>query len=197
MTDVTAAYDRIAHWFDRNRTRALIERPYLDALTRALRPQATILDLGCGSGEPILRFLVERAFEVTGVDASGAMLEIARSRFPASAFVLGDMRDVAFDERFDAVVAWHSLFHLPPADQRAMFRRFAALLRPGGLLMFTSGTAHGESWSENGGEALYHASLDLDEYRGLLAAHGFTLLRHGVDDAACGGATVWIARLPG
>lgn len=192
--DVAAAYDRIADWFDSNRTRALIEQPYLEELTRRLPPSASILDLGCGTGEPIMRYLLERQFDVTGVDASAAMIAIAKTRFPETRLLAGDMRTVAFDGRFDAVIAWHSLFHLPHAAQRAMFARFAHLLNPRGILMFTSGSAQGETWSENGGEMLYHASLDALEYRALLAQHGFHLLRHAADDAACGGATVWIAQ---
>jgi ubiquinone/menaquinone biosynthesis C-methylase UbiE len=195
MNDIADAYDRIAGWFDQQRTRTLIEQPWLDALTGTLPPGASILDLGCGTGEPILRYLIERHYVVTGIDASAAMLAIARRRFPDTQFVLADMRHLALEARFDAIVAWHSLFHLPHADQRAMFAIFARHLRPGGLLMFTSGSEHGETWSENGGEALYHASLDRAEYRSLLEAHGFQVVRHIQDDAVCGGATVWMAIL--
>lgn len=195
--DVARVYDEIAGWFDKHRTRELIEQPYLDYLVQALPPGAAILDLGCGTGEPILRFLAGRGFELTGVDASAAMLAIARERFPGTRFLQGDMRDLALDRKFDAVIAWHSLFHLPHEDQRAMFAAFAHLLHPGGLLMFTSGSEHGESWSDNGGQMLYHASLDAGEYRGLLERHGFHLLCHTADDAACGGATVWIAQVRG
>lgn len=192
--DLARAYDAIAAWFDGTRTRMLIERPYLDLLCAALRPGAAVLDLGCGTGEPILRFLVERGFAVTGVDASAAMVAIARRRFPAVPLLVGDMRGLALAQAFDAVIAWHSLFHLPHDDQRAMFAAFTRMLHPGGILVFTSGSAHGEAWSDNGGAMLYHASLDPGEYRSLLEAHGFTVIRHAVDDAACGGATVWIAQ---
>jgi 2-polyprenyl-3-methyl-5-hydroxy-6-metoxy-1,4-benzoquinol methylase len=146
--NVAQAYDRIAEWFDSTRTRALIEQPYLDALVQVLQPGASILDLGCGSGEPILRFLVEQGFAVTGVDASEAMIALATPRFPDARLLVDDMRTVEFDRRFDGVIAWHSLFHLPHADQRRMFAGFAQLLNPHGILMFTSGSAHGETWSD-------------------------------------------------
>jgi ubiquinone/menaquinone biosynthesis C-methylase UbiE len=192
--EVARAYDQIAAWFDSNRTRTLIEKPYLDYLAGALPPGASILDLGCGTGEPILRYLVERRFTVTGVDASTAMIALARTRFPGARLLVADMRRLSLGQRFDAVLAWHSLFHLPHDEQRAMFTTFAHLSNPGGILMFTSGSEYGETWSDNGGESLYHASLDLKEYRSLLAQHGFELVHHAADDAACGGATVWIAQ---
>jgi cyclopropane fatty-acyl-phospholipid synthase-like methyltransferase len=195
MNDVATAYNRIAGWYDRTRTRALIEKPYLDYLARQLKEGASILDLGCGTGEPMLRYLVERRYDVLGVDASVAMIDLARARFPETCFEVCDMRDLTLQRRFDAIIAWHSLFHLAPDDQRAMFERFARHLQPGGLLMFTSGSEAGEVWSENGGEALYHASLAAAEYRSLLEGHGFDVLHHVMDDDACGGATVWIAQL--
>jgi ubiquinone/menaquinone biosynthesis C-methylase UbiE len=188
------AYDDIAEWFDKTRTRELIEKPYLEALVQMLGRGASILDVGCGTGEPILRFLVERQFRVTGVDASAAMIAIAAGRFPEARLVAGDMRELALDETFDAAIMWHSLFHLRHDDQRTMFATLARLLNPGGVLMFTSGTEYGETWSENGGAMLYHASLELQEYRSLLDANGFKVVKLAVDDAACGGATVWIAR---
>ena len=41
---------------------------------------------------------------------------------------------------------------------------------------------------------MYHASLDPEEYRSLLSENGFQVLRHVVEDPACGGATVWLAQ---
>lgn len=187
-------YDGIADWFDKSRTRELIEKPYLDLLVQMLKPGASVLDVGCGTGEPILRFLVERQFQVTGVDASAAMIALAAGRFPETRLLVGDMRELGLDERYDAAILWHSLFHLPPDDQRTMFATLARLLNPGGVLMFTSGTEYGETWSDNGGVMLYHASLDLREYRSLLEANSFEVVKLAVDDAACGGATVWTAR---
>ncbi|MEY8841677.1 SAM-dependent methyltransferase, partial [Cribrihabitans sp. XS_ASV171] len=96
--------------------------------------------------------------------------------------------------RFDGVIAWHSFFHLRPADQRAMFARFARLCRPGAALMFTSGPAQGEVVGSFAGRPLYHASLDSADYRRLLDRHGVEVRRHVAEDPTCGGATIWLAR---
>ena len=61
-------------------------------------------------------------------------------------------------------------------------------------MMFTSGDRHGETIGQWHGEPLYHGSLDLSEYEGLLDASGFDLVRLWHNDPQCGHATVWLAR---
>ncbi len=92
---------------------------------------------------------------------------------------------------------WHSSFHLPTDDQINLFPALAQNLNPGGLLMFTSGTFHGEVWADNNGEDLYHASLSTQEYYALLEKLNFEVLSHVVEDSQAGGATVWLARYLG
>ncbi len=60
--------------------------------------------------------------------------------------------------------------------------------------MFTSSPAHGEALGTFEGEPLYHASLDAAEYRALLDENGFSVVAHTVEDRACGGHTIWLAR---
>jgi len=76
-----------------------------------------------------------------------------------------------------------------------MFPIFRAHAGPGTALMFTSGSAHGESIGSYHGEPLYHASLSPVEYRTLLESNGFGLEAHVVEDPTCGGHTVWLARI--
>jgi 2-polyprenyl-3-methyl-5-hydroxy-6-metoxy-1,4-benzoquinol methylase len=47
-------------------------------------PAATALDSSCGSGTPIAQTRIALGFAVTGVDASGTMLKLFRSRLPAA-----------------------------------------------------------------------------------------------------------------
>jgi len=193
--DVYKVYDRIADWFFKERQGDLTqERNYLDNLISLLPEGGTVLDLGCGTGKPILEYLRHNKLKVTGVDASYKMLEIARTNFPDVEFVLQDMRLLDLGRRFDADIAWHSFFHLPEDDQPPMFARFAQHLNHNGILIFTSGPSRGEAWGVNGGENLFHASLDTEEYKALLLQNGFEVLKHVIEDPDCGGATVWVAR---
>lgn len=192
--DIVALYERHALAFDADRGKSLFERAWLDRFRSAIGAGAGILDAGCGSGEPIAGYLVACGHRITGIDSSPSLIELCAARFPEQTWIVSDMRHIALRRRFGGILAWDSFFHLAPADQRAMFPIFGAHAEPGAALMFTSGPAAGEAIGSYRGEALYHASLDPDEYRALLAESGFAVLAHVAEDAACGGRTVWLAR---
>jgi len=187
-------YQRRAREWAEARGTTLFERPWLDRFTALLPPGGTVLDIGCGSGEPIARHLIEQQFAVTGVDSAPAMIEICAARFPSATWHVADMRRLALGRRFDGLIAWDSFFHLRPEDQRAMFPIFGAHAAPKAALVFTSGTSLGEAIGTFHGEPLYHGSLDPAEYRALLAAQGFTVVSHAIEDPTCGGHTIWLAQ---
>lgn len=196
MSDVIGLYERNALAYDRERGRTLQERAWLDRFAAALPAGGTVLDLGCGMGEPIARDLIQRGFRVTGVDSSPSMIELCRRRFPDAEWHVADMRELVLSRRFDGTLAWDSFFHLPADDQRAMFPRFRALAGPGAALLFTSGPAEGEAIGSWCGEPLYHASLSPAEYRRLLLENGFAVQAYVEDDPDCGNHTVWLASGP-
>lgn len=192
--DVYKVYNKIAHWFAENRSTDLKEKNYLDQMLNLLPSDGTILDLGCGTGKPIFEYLISKDIRTIGVDASKTMLDIAKVNFPGETFILQDMRLLDLNRKFDAIIAWHSFFHLPAVDQPKMFELFEKHLNPNGILLFTSGPEQGEAWGMNGGEHLYHASLNTSDYEDLLAKHKFKILQHFVEDPNCGHATVWMAQ---
>lgn len=190
-------YHRHAATYDGLRGKLLMEGPWLSRFRGLLKPGATILDIGCGTGQPIARHFSEQGHAVTGVDSAPAMIALCRTRFPESEWQVADMRRLALGRRFGGLIAWDSFFHLTPEDQRGMFPVFAAHAVPGAALMFTSGPAHGEAIGRFEGEALYHGSLDPGEYRALLAENGFSVEAHTAEDESCGGHTIWLARREG
>jgi SAM-dependent methyltransferase len=187
-------YSRRAMDWDADRGRSLIERAWLDAFLIHMPVDGRVLDLGCGSGEPIAGYLIRQGRRVTGVDASPGLIALCQARFPEQDWRVADMRGLDLGRRFDGVIAWHSAFHLTPPDQQAMFAVYARHVAPGGLLMFTSGSTAGESVGQWRGEPLYHGSLSPEAYRAGLDAAGFDLMAHRIDDPECGGATVWLSR---
>lgn len=190
-------YQRHAETYDGLRGKLLMEGSWLARFRALLAPGATILDIGCGTGQPIARHFMEQGHAVTGVDSAAAMIALCRARFPAGDWQVADMRKLVLGRCFGGLIAWDSFFHLTPEDQRGMFPVFAAHAAPGAALMFTSGPAHGEAIGSFEGEALYHGSLDPEEYRALLAENGFSVEAHVAEDESCGGHTIWLARREG
>lgn len=191
---IVSLYERHAEAFDTLRGKGLVERTWLDRFLALLPPAASILDIGCGSGEPIARYFIEAGCAVTGIDSAPSLVALCRARLPQGAWQVADMRGLALGRRFDGLIAWDSFFHLTPQDQRGMFPVFAAHAAPGAALIFTSGPAHGEAIGSFEGEPLYHGSLAPAEYRSLLAAAGFEVVNHVAEDPGCGGHTIWLAR---
>lgn len=122
------------------------------------------------------------------------LIAIAQQRVPEGMFLVKDMRELVLNSKFDLIIAWNSFFHLKPDEQKKMFQTFSNHLNHEGLLLFTTGPEAGEIWSDNGGESLYHASLNPEEYKALLIKHGFELLDHKINDTNCHNHTIWLAR---
>lgn len=196
LIDICAQYDRIAEWFDthRSKTGALPELPYLEAIAATVPATGHVLDLGCGSGEPIAAWFIARGFRVTGIDGSAEMIALCRARFPGMNWVLRDMRRIRLGRTFSVVVAWDSFFHLPPDEQPAMFETFAAHTAPGGMLLFTSGPDAGTAHGVMNGLDFTYGSLSPADYKRLLSENGFDLVQYSIGDPARGEHTIWLAR---
>lgn len=192
---IVGLYQRHAHTYAKERSCSLFEQPWLDRFLAPLPPAPRVLDIGCGTADPIGRYLIEKGCALTGVDSSPEFIELCKKKFPLHSWHEADMRSLALGQVYNGVLAWDSFFHLCPEDQRQMFHIFREHMAPEGMLMFTSGTSYGEAIGEYQGEPLYHASLDSDEYRSLLDANGFDVVSHVVEDPACGRHTIWLSRL--
>jgi len=128
------------------------ERPGWDADVAALQASlaalapARTLDVACGTG-----FLTRHLpGEITGLDQSAGMLEVARARMPGATFVRGDALAPPFEAgAFERVHAGHFYGHLVP-EQRTAFLALAARLA-GELVITDSALRPGgkaESWEE-------------------------------------------------
>ena len=192
--NIIGLYQRHARAWDQARGDRLREGDWLARFLALVPADGEVLDLGCGGGRPMARYLIEQGRRVTGVDTSPLMIGLCRERFPQQTWAVADMRGLDLGRRFAGILAWHSFFHLKPEDQEATFAVFARHADPGAALMFTSGWNRGVAMGEFQGERLYHASLDPDEYHALFRAHGFKTLAHKVDQHQAGAAVVWLAQ---
>jgi len=95
-------------------------------------PGDRVLDVATGTGA-VAAAAVARDAEVTGVDISEEMLDVARERVPSGRFLVADAEELLLDEQpFDAVVAGFLINHLP--DPERAVAAWGCALRPGGRL---------------------------------------------------------------
>ena len=188
-------YDRIAEEWHAGR-RAFTAKKYVDMVLGRLEPGASVLDLGCGTGEPAALYLARKGFRVVGVDESAAMLEIARRVVPAAEFVRADMRELEPDGRpFAAAVVWDSLFHVERGRHLSVFRKLSSLLSPGGLLLLSAGgTGHAGFTSEMHGHTFFYSAHDPAETLRLLTSAGFGVELCEEDDPSSRGHLAVLAR---
>lgn len=111
-------------------------RPAFEAGLEALAvaPEMRLLDVGCGSGLA-LRIAADRGADVTGLDASEALLEHARRRVPGAQLVQGELEQLPFEDgSFDAVTGFNSFqYAARPATALA---EAARVLAPGGRVLY-------------------------------------------------------------
>jgi SAM-dependent methyltransferase len=92
-----------------------------------------VLDVGCGSGA-FLRAAADRGARVSGLDASAALVEIARERTPEADVRVGDMESLPFgDDAFDVVTGFNAFFFA--ADMTAALREAGRVAKPGGAVV--------------------------------------------------------------
>ena len=83
--EIVGPYERHAEAWDRVRAAdPTRERAWIERFVAHLPVGGAVLDLGCGSGQPIARDLLARGFAVIGIDASPTLVATCRRRFPAA-----------------------------------------------------------------------------------------------------------------
>ncbi|NNB85017.1 class I SAM-dependent methyltransferase [Corallococcus exiguus] len=188
-------YDLIADWYASHRAGPM-GVPEVTALAASLPAGASVLDVGCGTGLPLTRVLLEHGCHVMGVDSSRELLARFQANFPHVPVKCAPIQSCELQERaFDAAIAWGVLFHLRHEEQEQAIAHIARALKPGAAFLFTSGDAHGSIDGEpmNGVPFRYH-SYSVDGYRDLLRAHGLTLEATHTDP---GGNAYYLSRKTG
>lgn len=146
-----------------------------------------LLDLGCGTGNATLP-MWRRGLEVEGLDASEAMLAVARRKLPGVTFTRGDFETFRLGRRFALVYSVFDALNNLLSDEafaRAL-GRIRAHLRPGGVLVFDVNTPTGlrelweggvaEGWAD---DVYYRWSHDYDEATGLVTVAAYCQTEEG------------------
>jgi ubiquinone/menaquinone biosynthesis C-methylase UbiE len=133
--EIRRAWDELAETYARRRDPDGTDAALLDELVASCPPDPLVLDVGCGDGARTLANLPDGS---VGLDVSRVALDLASDAVPDAGLVQGEMTALPLrDGTVDAITAYHAVFHVPRAEQPAVYREFARVLRRGGRLLMT------------------------------------------------------------
>jgi trans-aconitate methyltransferase len=159
-------YNKVAHWWHKHHQNSTYGIKQIERAIHYCKNHQNALDVGCGSGGRIIDKLLQTGFNVKGIDVSENMLELAKVNHPNVEFELTDVCKWESKEKFDLIIAWDSIFHLPMVDQEAVVSKLCNHLKTDGILIYTFGDDYGdkEDYSfidENGKQV---GELDNDKF---------------------------------
>ena len=153
----------------------------LEKFASFLPKSAHILDVGCGAGIPTAKFLKQKGFDVTGIDLSDKMLNLARKNVPDSNFIKMDMNELNFSENsFDGIISVFALFHVPREKHYDILKQFFEILKPGGILMVNTGISESEGRSNFFGVPMFWSNYKPETTLTLVKNAGFSILFESV-----------------
>ena len=169
-------YDEICPQWDEYRKKTSVNKCIAD-FSRPLKPNSSILDVGCGTGYPIDFFLSERGFRITGIDSSAKMIEKAASlKLKNTEYHVAELFGFRTEEKFDAIIAFDCLWHICHDNQKYIYGTIASLIKKGGYFIFTHGKKDGEIYGEMMGQTFYYSALDAEEVKKILISEGFEII---------------------
>lgn len=180
-------------------------RRLIEQIGASEQEKASLLELGCGSGVPATKFMLEiekPQFKVTGNDISSSQLNLARRSLAKYAdrleLVEADMLSLSFpNEAFDAVSAFYSIIHLPREEQTQLVAKIQKWLKPGGFLLANFSTenfASGEeqNWMDHEKGWMFWSSWGEEGSIKMVEDAGFELLTREIHTDADAGRFVWL-----
>jgi ubiquinone/menaquinone biosynthesis C-methylase UbiE len=180
---VERGYDKVA--YDYARLEGETEWPrmrWLKNMLGKLDPGSSVLDLGCGSGDPA-DIEIAKEHKVTGVDISQTQINLARQHVPAGHFIHEDVGSVEFPAAaFDAVISFYTLEHIPREEHATILRHICHWLRPGGFLLISleAGEVDGAiaQWLN---VPMYFSCFDPETVRQLVSQAGFEIVETEIE----------------
>ena len=146
-TTVTSSAERWGpRWGSRPADWAASEEQQLPTYQEAIRRVGIgagmrVLEVGCGSGV-FLRAAADRGAAVAGLDASAALIDLARARVPEADLQVGDLQFLPYEnDAFDVVAGFNAFFFAD--DMVAALREAGRVARPGSPVVIQVWGAHG------------------------------------------------------
>lgn len=181
--DQSNGYEKIAELFANSRGKAIngVGASTVRAWAQTLKTGAAVLELGCGTGIPMTKILLDTGLDTYAIDASPTLSKTFRHNFPDTPHACEAVEDSNFfNRKFDAIFAWGLMFLLPEHNQVKLIPKLAAALNPGGKLLFTSPHQKIEWLDAMTDEP--SRSLGKEKYLELFSTSGLTLIEEFSDE---------------
>lgn len=179
--ELGSKYDKIAPWWHEQHRHSSYGMTQLGRALGYTSAGGAALDVGCGAGGRMVRELQAQGFQVTGLDVSQQMIQLAVRNHPDGLFLHQDICTWQTEARFELIIAWDSIFHLPLQQQRPVIQKLCTLLAPDGILLYSFGNAVGEHTDTWHDDSFYYSSIGINANLTTLLEQGLTLLHLELD----------------
>ncbi|MHA3965012.1 MAG: class I SAM-dependent methyltransferase [Candidatus Thorarchaeota archaeon SMTZ1-45] len=173
---VEESYDRMGEMYHKFRDNEKFI-PQLEQFSELLPRLGDVLDAGCGVGRPTSEFLAKKGFNVTGIDISEKMIELARKNVPDARFYQKNILLLDFPEQsFDGIICVYTLWHIPRVSHPTIIQNFHRMLKDDGILILNTGIHESEGMSEFFGEPMLWSTNDPKKTLEVVKDMGFDIL---------------------
>lgn len=155
-------YNKIAQWWHNHHHESDYGLRQIERAISYSTGSGSALDVGCGSGGRIVRKLESHGFNVTGIDASTKMIEIAKDNHAFAQFFVADICTWDTNQKYDLIVAWDSIFHIPFSMHSLVVSKLCGMLRMNGILTYTFGDDYGEHESDWHNDKFYYSTIGIN-----------------------------------
>lgn len=179
---VKAGYEVAAEDYAKNRD-LFKSQKYLEKFAGLIKEKGTILDIGCGAGIPVDKFLIEKDFAVNGIDISEKMISLAQKNVPKAFYEIKNMLDLKDSEYcVDGIVSFYAIFHTPRQTHYDLFKKFASFMPNGGYILITMGADEWEGTEDNfHGAKMFWSHFGAEKNKQIVESAGFNIVLDEID----------------
>lgn len=177
---VRKGYTKIAKAYHKQRDKYK-NNLLLAKISKRLPKGSTILDLGSGAGVPVARFLVDKGFNVIGIDFAENMVKLARKNVPKARFIKMDITKMRFKPNsFDGAVSFYAIIHIPREKHARIYEKLHRILRPNSFIFLNASGSDANGWDgyekDYLGVPMFWSFYGPKKTSGLIVNAGFEIL---------------------
>ncbi|MBS3053431.1 MAG: methyltransferase domain-containing protein [Candidatus Aenigmarchaeota archaeon] len=178
---VQEGYNKLAKKYSKERHR-YVNDALLKLFAKHVKKGSKVLDLGCGAGVPIDRFLVKNGYKVTGIDFARNMLKAAKKNVPRARYIQMDMTKMKFrPDSFDVAVSFYAIIHVPKEKHAKLYKDLHKILKSDGIILVNaSGHKKWEGYGDFIDTRMFWSHYAPAKTSGILKKSGFKILWHRV-----------------